>query len=195
MIVDEVFLDYPLGESSSEHSFSAGDHPVLTFVLSGLSKIAGLPQMKAAWVACFGPQPELDAALIRLEVVADTFLSMNAPIQWALPDFLGGRAQIQEQIRERTKRNLQALDEVFPAGSQVDRLIAEAGWCAVLRIPATVPDEETVFKLLKEDGVAVYSGDFFGFGDSGWLVLSLLPEEKVFSNGISRIASYFQVKA
>ena len=92
LIVDEVFLDYPLGESSLERSFSGGDHPVLTFVLSGLSKIAGLPQMKAAWMACFGPQPELDEALVRLEVIADTYLSMSAPIQWAMPELLAGRA-------------------------------------------------------------------------------------------------------
>jgi alanine-synthesizing transaminase len=195
LIVDEVFLDYPLGESSLERSFSGRDHPVLTFVLSGLSKIAGLPQMKAAWVACFGRQPELHEALSRLEVIADTFLSMNAPLQWAMPNLLAGRAQIQEQIRTRTKRNLQVLDEVFPSGSQVVRLAAEGGWYAVLRIPATVPDEETVFKLLKEGGVAVHSGDFFGFGDSGWLVLSLLPDEATFSNGISRIGHYIQAKA
>ena len=135
--------------------------------------------MKVAWVACFGPQPELDEALVRLEVIADTFLSMNAAIQWALPELLAGRAQIQEQIRARTKRNLQVLDEIFPRGSQVVRLAAEGGWYAeFLRIPATVPDEETVFKLLEEAGVAVHSGDFFGFGDSGygWIV-SLLPDE------------------
>ena len=111
LIVDEVFLDLSAwAEDVTEPSFAEQDggeaHPVLTFVLSGLSKIAGLPQMKAAWVACFGPQAELGQALGRLEVIADTFLSINAPVQWAMPMWLAGRGMIQEQIRERTRRNL-----------------------------------------------------------------------------------------
>jgi alanine-synthesizing transaminase len=191
LIVDEVFLDYPLGESR-DGSFSGGDHPVLTFVLSGLSKIAGLPQMKAAWLVCFGPPAVRDEALERLEVIADTFLSMNAPTQWAMPNWLAGRAPIEEQIRERVRRNVKVLDEVFPAGSQVERLVTEAGWSAVLRIPAIVRDEETVFALLKEHSVAVHSGDFFGFGNSGWVVVSLLPGELIFANGIRIIANYLQ---
>ena len=192
LIVDEVFLDYPL-EAAAEPSFSAGEHPVLTFVLSGLSKVAGLPQMKAAWIACFGPDPALREALDRLEVIADTFLSMNAPIQCAMPDWLAGRGRIQEQIRARTGGNLGALDAAFPAGSQVGRLVAEAGWYAVLRIPAVVRDEETVLRLLREHGVAVHSGDFFGFGGSGWLVLSLLGKNQKFTNGINEIARYLKV--
>jgi alanine-synthesizing transaminase len=192
LIVDEVFLDYPL-EAAAEPSFSAGAHPALMFVLSGLSKIAGLPQMKVAWIACFGPDAALREALDRLEVIADTFLSMNAPIQCAMPDWLAGRGRIQEQIRARTGGNLGALDAAFPAGSQVGRLVAEAGWYAVLRIPAVARDEETVLRLLREHGVAVHSGDFFGFGGSGWLVLSLLGKNQEFTNGINEIARYLKV--
>lgn len=196
LIVDEVFLDYPLGEMA-EPSFAtrakAADHPVLTFVLSGLSKIAGLPQMKAAWIACFGPDELLDPALERLEVILDTFLSMNAPVQAAMPKWLEGRGVIRAQIRERTRQNLAILDEAFPAGGQVGPLVAEAGWYAVLRVPALGKDEETVLKLLSDFGVAVHSGDFFGFGDSGWLVVSLLQTKPKFSNGINRIADYFKV--
>ena len=193
LIVDEVFLDYLLG-GVGERSFSAGDHPVLTFVLSGLSKVAGLPQMKAAWIACFGPRPALDDGLVRLEVIADTFLSMNAPVQCAMPGWLAGRRVRQDQIRMRIRQNLQVLDEAFPTGSQVARLVVEAGWCAVLQIPATVKDEETALGLLQEYGVAVHSGDFFGFDDSGWLVVSLLPEIHDFSNGISNIVNYIKAK-
>ncbi len=192
LIVDEVFLDYPL-EAAAEPSFSAGAHPAPMFVLSGLSKIAGLPQMKVAWIACFGPDAALREALDRLEVIADTFLSMNAPIQCAMPDWLAGRGRIQEQIRARTGGNLGALDAAFPAGSQVGRLVAEAGWYAVLRIPAVARDEETVLRLLREHGVAVHSGDFFGFGGSGWLVLSLLGKNQEFTNGINEIARYLKV--
>jgi alanine-synthesizing transaminase len=191
LIVDEVFLDYPL-EASAESSFSAGEHPALTFVLSGLSKVAGLPQLKAAWIGCFGPQPSLEDALARLEVVADTFLSMNAPVQCAVPDWLAGRQSIQTQIRLRTRQNLKALDAAFPAGSQVRRLVAEAGWYAVLRIPAVAKDEETALRLLREQGVAIHSGDFFGFSDSGWLVVSLLSKSEAFANGINRIGDYIK---
>jgi len=192
LIVDEVFLDYPL-EVTAERSFSAGEHPALTFVLSGLSKVAGLPQMKAAWVGCFGPEPILAEALGRLEVIADTFLSMNAPVQWAIPVWLAGRGTIQTQIRVRIRENLQALDAAFPAGSRAGRLVAEAGWSAVLRIPAVARDEETVFRLLSEYGVAVHSGDFFGFGGSGWLVLSLLPHKGDFVNGMRQISDFLKV--
>jgi len=191
LIVDEVFLDYPL-EGAAEPSFSAGEHPVLSFVLSGLSKVSGLPQMKAAWVGCFGPGPILAGALGRLEVIADTFLSMNAPVQWAMPAWLAGRESIQEQIRARTRENLLALDAVFPAGSLAGRLVAEAGWYAVLRIPAVATDEETVLRLLGEYGVAVHSGDFFGLSDSGWLVVSLLASSRDFSIGINKIDRYFK---
>ena len=192
LIVDEVFLDYPLGGLQAEPSFASGDHPVLTFVLSGLSKIAALPQMKAAWVACLGPQPELDEALGRLEVIADTFLSMNAPVQGGMPSWLAGRSGMQEQIRARTAANLLALDLALGEGSGVSRLKAEAGWYAVLRIPATIKDEETALCLLRDHGVAIHSGDFFGFGESGWLVASLLLEEGSFINGINQLIRYFE---
>ncbi len=82
LIVDEVFLDYPVEEAAGLRSFAVGPHPVLTFVLSGMSKIAGLPQMKVGWIVAFGPEGDRRQALGRLEVIADTFLSMNAPVQW-----------------------------------------------------------------------------------------------------------------
>ena len=195
LIVDEVFLDYPLGEvlePSFATSTQSGEHPVLTFVLSGLSKVAGLPQMKAAWIACFGPEAALKEAMGRLEVIADTFLSMNAPVQGALASWLAGGSSIQAQIRERTSANIAALDEVFLEGGMGTRLVVEAGWYAVLRIPAVVKDEETVFRLLNERGIAVHSGDFFGFHGAGWLVLSLLTNATDFFNGINAIRDYLQ---
>jgi aspartate/methionine/tyrosine aminotransferase len=191
LIVDEVFLDYPLGDhlgrpgAADARSFCAGPHPAPTFVLSGLSKVCALPQMKAAWIACLGPQLYLGQALERLEVIADTFLSMNAPVQWALPEWLANRGAIQEQIRLRTRENLAALDFVFPPGHRISRLATEAGWYAVLRIPATGSDETTALQLLREHSVAVHTGDFFGFGGSGWLILSLLTEKSHFTHGIN----------
>ena len=183
LIVDEVFLDYPLTQLESR-SFSAGPHPALTFVLSGMSKIAGLPQMKAAWIAAFGPQGVLGQAQARLEVIADTFLSMNAPIQCALPHWLEHRRQIQRQIQRRVIGNLQQLDAMLARQSMVTRLDAEAGWYAVLRIPAVRRDEDVAIELIRSNGVSVHPGYFFGFSGDGWLVVSLLTPEEELRSGM-----------
>jgi aspartate/methionine/tyrosine aminotransferase len=187
LIVDEVFLDYSLG--AAPESFAAGLEGVSVFVVSGLSKIAGLPQMKAAWIVATGPQavPALD----RLEVIADTFLSMNAPVQWALPAWLEGREAIQRQIRARVTANLAELDRQLARLPEVSRLEAEGGWYAVLRIPALQPDEQTVLALL-ERGVWVHPGYFFGMAESGWLVVSLLGPEAEFSRGVAGLVGYLE---
>jgi alanine-synthesizing transaminase len=187
LIVDEVFLDY--GSVGGGGSFAAGLDGVPVFVVSGLSKIAGLPQMKAAWIVATGP--EADRALDRLEVVADTFLSMNAPVQCALPAWLGGRAAIQEQIRARVTANLAELDAQLGKVGSVRRLEVEGGWYAVLRIPALAPDDQTVLVLLGS-GVWVHPGYFFGMAESGWLVLSLLGPKREFSAGVTTLVDYFR---
>jgi alanine-synthesizing transaminase len=200
LIVDEVFLDYSLANSPS-NSFSgapprsfatglAGDlDGVSVFVVSGLSKIAALPQMKAAWILAAGPDPERSQALARLEIIADTFLSMNAPVQWALPAWLDSRSVLQEQIKSRVGANLAELDGQLAAIPAVERLALEGGWYAVLRIPALAPDEVTVLALL-ECGVWVHPGYFFGFPQSGWLVLSLLPPVTEFRSGVTKVVDY-----
>jgi aspartate/methionine/tyrosine aminotransferase len=187
LIVDEVFLDYGFGEGGK--SFAAGLEGVPVFVVSGLSKIAGLPQMKAAWIAATGP--EADAALERLEVIADTFLSMNAPVQCALPAWLEGRGAIQDQIRQRVTANLAELDRQLVRLPVVSRLAVEGGWYAILRIPALEPDEQTVLALL-ERGVWVQPGYFFGLAESGWLVVSLLAPEQEFSTGVTGLIAYLE---
>lgn len=191
LIVDEVFLDYGLAGHSGR-SFASGGHPALKFVVSGLSKIAALPQMKAAWIACCGPQELLGTALNRLEVIADTFLSMNAPVQWAMPEWLAGRASIQGQIRERLEMNLAALDRLLAKQSLLSRLDVEAGWYVVLRIPALAPDEEVVRQLVEEAGVSIHPGYFFGFSESGWLVASLLCPSDEFARGMEAVLKYCQ---
>ncbi|MGI8772147.1 MAG: pyridoxal phosphate-dependent aminotransferase [Acidobacteriaceae bacterium] len=187
LIVDEVFLDYPSEGHEQGLSFAAGPHDVLTFVLSGLSKVAALPQMKVAWIACFGPEDEQREALRRLEVIADTFLSMNAPVQCALPRWLADRHSLQQQIRMRVAENLSMLDGLLAPEGLVDRLIIEGGWYAILRIPALEPDDALALRLLEEQGVAVHAGHFFGFSNSGWLVASLLPPVAEFAEGIRRL--------
>ena len=208
LIVDEVFLDYAIIETlgaprpdfatwdstslvkpSRPASFAAGLENVPVFVVSGLSKIAGLPQMKAAWIVTTGQ--DRSAAIDRLEVIADTFLSMNAPVQWALPGWLACAPAIQEQIRQRVAANLSALDRELAALPEVERLALEGGWYAVLRVPALEPDEQTVRALL-ERGVWVHPGYFFGLPQSGWLVVSLLAPELEFSHGVAALINYFR---
>lgn len=185
LIVDEVFLDYSV--AGSQTSFAGGLADVPVFVVSGLSKIAGLPQMKAAWIVTTGPQSQ--QALARLEVIADTFLSMNAPVQWAMPAWLEGRAWIQNQIRQRVESNLAELDRHLSRHTATRRLNYEGGWYAVLRIPALQPDEQTARELLDE-GVWVHPGYFFGMEESGWLVVSLLAPRSEFSTGVTQLFAY-----
>ncbi len=187
LIVDEVFLDYGIGSAGS--SFASGLEGVPVFVVSGLSKIAGLPQMKAAWIVATGPERE--QALARLEIIGDTFLSISAPVQWALPVWFDQRGPIQDQIRKRVAANLASLDRQLSALPALQRLKVEAGWYAVLRIPAIEPDEHTVLALLAR-GAWLHPGYFFGMPESGWLVMSLLSQEEEFSNGLGILINYFR---
>jgi aspartate/methionine/tyrosine aminotransferase len=185
LIVDEVFLDYPLGEEKLR-SFTAGPHPALTFCLSGMSKIAGLPQMKVGWILGLGPEPARREAMGRLEVIADTFLSMNAPAQGALGSWLAGRRGIQEQILARVRGNLAAAQRIgSESGVQVLRV--EAGWSAILRLPQMGWDGRVAETLLREAGVVVHPGSFYGIAESGRVVVSLLGFEQEFAEGLERI--------
>ena len=181
LIVDEVFLDYAV-TPDPPRSFAAGPHPVLTFVLSGLSKVCALPQMKASWTVACGPASLVDAALARLEMVADTFLSMNAPVQHALGSWLAQRNSIQRQILERVSGNLHALDAALD-GTAAERLAIEGGWTAVLRVPAAVDDHSFAEAALAR-GVLVQPGAFYGMGP-GWAVVSLLTPPDVWAEGLA----------
>ncbi len=185
VIADEVFLDYQLGNRA--HSSFAGNHDGLTFTLSGLSKIAALPQMKVAWVVTSGPQDEAAEAMGRLEVIADTYLSMNAPMQWATPALLEQRKNIQAQLLERVKKNLAELDRQLAAQKACQRLSVEGGWYAVLRVPVTRSDEELAIELVREKSVLVHPGHFYDFPSDGYLVLSLITPQREFTDGMSAI--------
>ena len=187
LIVDEVFLDYELDAAGSHQSFSTGEHPVLTYVLSGLSKVAGLPQMKSAWIAAFGPEPLLPAATERLEVIADTFLSMNAPVQHAMPYLLENRGGVQRQILRRVRENLAELDRKLAATPAVSRLQVEGGWYAILRVPALMGGDELAIRLMQRERVVVHPGHFYGFDGDGWIIVSLLTPLVEFAEGLARL--------
>ena len=177
LIVDEVFLDYAL--AAPHQSFVSAASPCLTFVLSGLSKVCALPQMKASWIVANGPESLVREALARLEVIADTFLSMNAPIQSALPTWLAQRGEMQRQIRERITANLAILDARL-RGSSTQRLVLQGGWTAILRVPRT--DDFATAAL--DRGVLVQPGEFYGL-PSGRAVLSLLTPPDIWARGLA----------
>jgi alanine-synthesizing transaminase len=176
-----------IGQGNGRHASFAVNRDVLTFTLSGLSKVLALPQMKVAWLVTSGPQGLTAAAMGRLEVIADTYLSMNAPVQWALPALLKQRADIQRQLLERVKANLAELDRQLAGQKACQRLDVEGGWYAVLRVPVTRTDEELAIELLREKAVVVHPGHFFDFPSDGYLVLSLIAPVGEFAVGIAAI--------
>jgi alanine-synthesizing transaminase len=185
IIADEVFLDFSLRQEKPL-SF-AGNGEALTFTMSGLSKIAGLPQMKMAWLIASGPATLKRQAIEKLEIIADTFLSPNAPVQLATPTFLEQRSGFREQLLARVRRNLEELDRQLAAQRNCSRLEVEGGWYAVLRVPATQSDEELALALLEAKSVYVHPGHFFDFPTDGYVVLSLIAAEDDFAEGARRI--------
>lgn len=187
LIADEVFADYELEVGDDRALSHAAVSEALSFTLSGLSKISALPQMKLGWVVVNGPEKELETALERLEVIADTYLSVGTPIAYALPALLELRKTVQPRIIKRLKSNLLWLDEQSASCPEVSRLKVGGGWYAVLKVPETVGDEDWAVELLSLDGVLVHPGHFYDFPGDGHLVLSLLTEEGVFREGTGRI--------
>jgi len=185
LIADEVFLDYDHNRAT-QRSFVA-NQDVLTFTLSGVSKISALPQMKVAWIATSGPAVEVEAAQARLEVIADTYLSMNAPIQWATSALLEQRKSIQQQLLDRALGNLAELDRQLATQKTCQRLSVEGGWYAILRVPVTQTDEELAVDLLRRKFVLVHPGHFYDFPSDGYLVLSLITAQDDFADGIKRL--------
>jgi alanine-synthesizing transaminase len=191
LIADEVFLDYGLADriqkDDQRHASFAENADVLTFTLSGLSKVSGLPQIKVAWVVTGGPRDEVTAAMARLEIIADTYLSMNAPVQWAVARLLEQRHSIQRQLLARVQANLAELNRQLAAQKNCERLCVEGGWYAVLRVPVTRSDEDLCIELLRRDHVLVHPGHFYDFPSDGYLVLSLIGPEEEFREGIGRV--------
>ena len=188
LIVDEVFLDYP-HDGAYRNSF-VKNNDTLTFSLSGLSKVSGLPQMKVAWLAASGPDERVEQAMRRLEVIADTFLSINAPVQLATPALLEQRKNIQSVLLDRLRANLEELDRQLAKHALVKRLDGEGGWYAVLRVPVTQSDEELAIDLINKCGVLVHPGHFYDFPTDGCLVVSLITPTGEFREGVRRMLDF-----
>lgn len=189
IIADEVFFDFALTEDPP--SSFATNSAALTFTLNGLSKLSGLPQMKVAWLIASGREPWKSQALARIEVIADTYLSVNAPAQLAIPAFLEQRHSFQRQLMARVLRNLSQLDDRLAAQTLCTRLQMEGGWYAVLRVPATRSDEDLAIELLEKSGVYIHPGHFYDFPNDGYLIVSLITAEPQFAEGVSRLLALF----
>jgi alanine-synthesizing transaminase len=187
LVWDEVFHDYPLGSDAPAFS-PLGRPDVPAFVLNGLSKTAGLPQLKLAWTVVTGDEKFREMALQRLEIVADTFLSVSTPVQEALPELLALRFPIQEEIRRRLVGNLTALHQILD-GSPAEILPMQAGWYGLIRLPRVKSEDDWVLELLQQKATLIHPGYFYDFQDEPYGVVSLLPEPQVFEQGISRLAS------
>ena len=185
LIADEVFLDFSLG-NDIEPSF-ASNNSALTFTMSGLSKISGLPQMKVAWLVVRGPEALKQQAVARLEMIADTYLSMNTPMQLALPVLLDLRHTFQQQCIERTRNNLAQLDKLLSTQKLCTRLNLEGGWYAIVKVPATGRDDDLALELLNTRGVYVHPGHFYDFPGDGYLVISLITPERSFATGMQAL--------
>jgi len=183
IISDEVFFDYAL--TNGDFVSLAGNKRALTFTLGGLSKTLGLPQMKCAWILASGPQAILKESLSRLEIIADTYLSVNTPVQNALGEWLGHVPALQAQIMARVKENWQWLSAHLNDHTQL--LSLDGGWYATLRIPAIKSEEEWALEFLREDHVSVYPGYFFDFDREAYIVLSLLAPVNIFQEAAGRI--------
>jgi aspartate/methionine/tyrosine aminotransferase len=187
LISDEVFADYALRDDPRRAACLAGPGPALVFCLGGLSKSCGLPQLKLGWIAASGPPAARDEALARLEVVADTYLSVGTPVQRALPRLLAWLPVLQAPIAARVAGNLDRLRRSTAPPCPVTLLEPEGGWYATLQVPATATEDEHVTRLLEEDGVLVHPGYFFDFPREAYLVVSLLPPPDDFAAGIDRV--------
>jgi alanine-synthesizing transaminase len=190
LVVDEVFLDFPF-EPPPRKSFVA-NCSTLTFTLSGLSKIAALPQMKIAWLAVTGPASQVRPALERLEIIADTYLSLSAPAQAALPALLAQRHSLRSQLLARIRENRAQLQSLLEAQPSAELLHADAGWYAVLRLRPhshadLPPEEDLAIHLLRDHHVLVHPGHFYDFPSEGHIVLSLITPPIPFRTGIERI--------
>jgi alanine-synthesizing transaminase len=182
VISDEVFGDYSL--SGQECPTALRHEGALTFALGGLSKSIGLPQVKLGWIGVGGPSAQVGEALERRETICDAYLSVSAPVQVAAPDLLRMGGEVRSQIQRRTRDNLAHLRDVARGSPSCSILPVEAGWSAVIQVPAVRSEETLVLNILERTGILVHPGYFFDFEREAFLVVSLLPEPGIFSSAL-----------
>jgi len=190
IISDEVFSDYTFASDSRSQATLIEMDQVLTFCLSGLSKVAGMPQMKIGWIVLAGPPAAQAAARERLELIADTYLSVGGPAQHALPRLLALGATVRGQIQARVRENLSWLRATVPSAPACRVLDVEGGWYAILQVPQTRSEEQWCLELLEQDEVLVQPGFFYDFESEAYLVVSLLTSPAVFQEGIQRTLAH-----
>jgi aspartate/methionine/tyrosine aminotransferase len=189
LIVDEVFADYPLDVLDPVTDI-ASRSDVVTFTLAGLSKSVGLPQMKLGWMIAGGPRDERERTLAALELVADSYLSVNTPVQIAAPELLRGGASVREAIQNRTRGNLRTLRRLAGSHPACDVLRADGGWSVVVRVPSTRSEEQLVLDLLQQEHILVHPGYFFDFFHESFVVISLLPPPDRFEAAAGRFLHF-----
>ena len=195
LIVDEVFIDFPLDRDqkaipSSKVVSTADEQEVLTFTLNGISKTAGLPQMKLGWILVGGDRKTVAEASGRLEILCDTFLSVNTPVQVALPALLEAGASVRSNILALVRSNYTRFCEAVPTDSACSVLNCEGGWYGILRVPRVMSDEEWSVGLLESTGVHAYPGYFFDFETDGFLVVSLVVREGIFETAVKKLIEF-----
>ena len=189
VIADEVFMSYPLRDDPARIGSLTGDDRVLSFSLNGFSKLAGMPQMKLGWIVINGPSEQREQAETRLELLMDTYLSVNTPVQLAASSLLDIGADVRASVRQLTRNNLRYAVEAF-AGTPVTALHTEGGWSIILRLPETQPEEQWIAELLRDQDVVLQPGFFFDLQGGAYAVASLLTPTAQFSEAIERIKSF-----
>lgn len=193
LIVDEVFGSFGFEQDKRRASSFANCEAVVTFTLNGLSKLAGLPQMKLAWIAVRGPEAKQEEALKRLEVITDTYLSVSTPVQQALPSLLKDLPLLTRQILERVRGNYHWLKDTLHSGSAMSLLHCEGGWNAILQLPNTQTDEEWGLKFLRERNILVHPGHLFDMQNTVCIVISLLVKREILASGIQAMREIVEV--
>lgn len=187
LIVDEVFVTYPMDARAMRMSVLSRTPEVLTFSLGGLSKAVGLPQIKLGWITVGGPSVIVKRALSRLELICDTYLSVGTPGQIASPQLFGVGVVVADQIRTRLRANYGKLRQLVSGYQSVQLLAIDGGWYAVLQVPTTQSEEELVLVLLERDRVLAHPGYFFDFPREAFLIISLLQKPHIFELGVKKL--------